>query len=274
MQIAKQLEALRGDLTQQQVADRADVSKATVSRYEDWTNTQKIVPRTVRVLCDALGAPSEVRDALVALAKELDEPGWWVGKVPPWMTPFVSLETEASTERVFSSAYIPGLLQTRAYAEATHLALEPRATRETVRASVDARMERQKVLTRDPQPNAGPLRLWVILEEGLLHRQVGGPSVMAEQISHLIEQAERPNVDIQMLPYAQGAHAAVSSFVLFGDGHGAASAVYVELLKGGLYFHKDPELGDYIESFERLCSQAASLPDSLKILAKARKEFA
>lgn len=274
MQIAQQLvaERKRAGLTQEQAAARADLSKSTVSRYEDWQDPQGIVVRTVKALCEAYETPAEVREELLLMVRQLGQPDWWVADrgVPQWMRPFVSLEDEVALERDYSALYFPGLLQTHDYAVATHLALDPMAAPDEVAAHVDARMRRQEVLNK----GAKKFRFWGILDEAVLRRPVGGRQVHRQQIDHVLEQSERPNVTIQVLPFSQGAHAAVTSFVLLGGADDAASAAYVEMLRGGLFFDKAPELRDYVNSFEQICSQAASMSDSRKILAQASKEFA
>ncbi|MFE0739617.1 helix-turn-helix domain-containing protein, partial [Streptomyces sp. NPDC058855] len=215
MQIARGLISLRErcGLTQTQVADRAGVSTTTVSRYETWQDRARIRWATVKAIADACEATAEEREALVTLAKSQAD-GWWVGNsaVPEWMDPLVSFEYAAAYEHVFANSVIPGLLQTRAYALAIHEAREVRSSNEEIERMVEARVQRQGILLRDPA-----LHLWVVLDEAVLRRTVGDAKVMAGQLTHLQEVGKSPYLDIQVLPFSAGAHAAgAGHFVVLG----------------------------------------------------------
>ncbi|MGW3091671.1 helix-turn-helix domain-containing protein [Streptomyces sp. NPDC001108] len=270
LQIASGLARLRerAGMTLEEVAKGAGYGKSTVGRYEDWRATGKIQARTVRLIAEAAkGSPAEVA-ALVRLAEGTPD-GWWVGAgVPEWLHPLVSLEHEADEENVFANSVIPGLLQTRDYARAIHLAEQVRQPTEVVDRLVDARVKRQEVLTR-PRP----LHLWVVLDQAVFSRVVGDRSVMADQIAHLIESAKTPNVDIQILPFKAGAHAAgLGHFVSIAAGD-TIRAVYVEMLGGGLYIDTPDDVGRYTTAFAYLRSQAADTTKSLAIMTDAHKEY-
>lgn len=161
MRIARGLIALRErcGLTQTQVAERAGVSKATVSRYEAWQDRARIRWATVKALADACEASAEEREALVRVVKSQSE-GWWVGNsaVPEWIDPLVSFEHEAEYEHVYANNVVPGLLQTRGYATAIHRATELRTPNEQVERMVDARTQRQSILDRQVSSSAGTMR--------------------------------------------------------------------------------------------------------------------
>ncbi|MFK0294843.1 helix-turn-helix domain-containing protein [Streptomyces sp. NPDC090442] len=273
MQIANGLRALRdrSGYTQEQVAERARYGKSTVSRYEDPFSAHKIVARTVRLLAEASGATSAEAAALVRLA-EGGQPQWWADDaVAPSLHPLLNLEQTADAECVMAPWLVPGLLQTAGYARAVHHAEHPRRDDASIRRMVDARMERQQVLTtRDGLP---PLHLWAILHETVLRSVVGDRDVMAGQIAHLIEAAQRPNVDIQLIKFDSGASAA-------GAGHfvtleaGTKAAVYVELLGGGVYVSNPVEVESYKTTFDYLRSQALSTDRSLGILRSVHEEYA
>ncbi|MFB7763646.1 DUF397 domain-containing protein [Streptomyces xiamenensis] len=130
---------------------------------------------------------------------------------------------------------IHGLLQTRDYALAVHHAAALRLAPEEIDRMVDARMRRQEILDRQPE-----FRLWVVLDEAVLHRAVGGPQVMAAQIEHLMDLAQRPTIDIQVLPLGAGATAAgTGHFVILGRGTPMTTGiVYIELQQDGLYLDR------------------------------------
>lgn len=270
LQIAAGLAQLRerAEMTLEEVAKAAGYGKSTVQRYEDWRSKGKIQTRTVRLIAEAAqGSPAEIA-ALVRLAEATPD-GWWVGAgVPEWMHPLVSLEHEATEENAFANSVMPGLLQTRDYARSIHLAEQVRQPADVVDRLVDARMQRQEVLSR-----SRPLHLWVVLDQAVFSRVVGDPAVMAGQIDHLMEQARRPTVDVQVLPFEAGAHAAgLGHFVTITAGD-TLRAVYVEMLGGGLYMDTPADVGRYTTAFEYLRSQAADTTRSLAIMAEARKEY-
>ncbi|MFE0654377.1 Scr1 family TA system antitoxin-like transcriptional regulator [Streptomyces sp. NPDC059534] len=148
MQLAKGLERLRirSGLTLEEVAKRSGYGKSTVQRYEAWRSESKPQSRTVRSIAEAAGGDPDEVAALVQLAEDVPE-GWWVrGAVPEWLHPLVALEHEAEEERAFAPSIVPGLLQTREYATAIHLAEQVRKPLNEVERQVDGRMKRQSVL--------------------------------------------------------------------------------------------------------------------------------
>jgi transcriptional regulator with XRE-family HTH domain len=277
MQIARGLQALRARAgrTQTEVAKLAGVSVGTVNRYESWQDRAKLRVPTVRAIADACGATASERDALVQLVIT-QESGWWMDHpaVPEILDPLVSFEAYATFENVWANALVPGLLQTPRYALALHQAADVRDDAEAIASRVDARMRRQAILDRTP-----PLHLWVVLDEAVLRRAVGDADVMAEQIDHLCTMAERPNIDIQVLPVSVGAHAAGSGghFVLLGrtdesDPMASMAVVYLELHRKGLYLDSPGDVADYKIMFDYLRRDAADSATSLALMAKARQE--
>jgi hypothetical protein len=96
---------------------------------------------------------------------------------------------------------VPGLLQTRDYAEVTIRTANGAAIEDQIARWIELRMERQQMLDRDE-----PLHLEVVIDEAVVRRVVGGAAVMRAQLTHLIRLAERPDVEIRLLPFAVGAH--------------------------------------------------------------------
>lgn len=277
MQIARGLASLRErrGLTQSQVADRAGVSTTTVSRYEMWQDRARIRWATVKALADACDASAAERDALVKISKSQTD-GWWVGNsaVPDWLDPFVSFEQEAGYEHVYANSVIPGLLQTREYALAIHQAREVRSSNEAIEGMVDARIQRQAILWQDPG-----LHLWVVLDEAVLHREVGDKKTMAKQLGHLQDMAALPNVDLQVLPFSAGAHAAgAGHFVILGRDDGreplnSMAVVYVEMRRRGLYVDDADEIAAYKLTFDYLRSQATDTTASSRAIAGTQREM-
>jgi transcriptional regulator with XRE-family HTH domain len=277
MQIARGLTSLRErcGLTQTQVAERAGVSTTTVSRYETWQDRARIRWATVKALADACEATHQEREALVAVAKSQAD-GWWVGNsaVPEWLDPLVSFEHAAAYEHVFANSVIPGLLQTKDYALAVHQAREVRSSNDEIEQMVEARIQRQRILERDPA-----LHLWVVLDEAVLRRTVGDGEVMVRQLEHLQEVARSPSIDIQILPFSAGAHAAgAGHFVVLGrdddqEPLNSMAVVYIEMRRRGLYLDDATDVSAYKLTFDYLRSQAANATASSQLITTARQEL-
>ncbi|MCX5199727.1 helix-turn-helix transcriptional regulator [Streptomyces sp. NBC_00249] len=278
MLIARGLQALltRSGRKQNEVAKLAGVSVGTVNRYLGWQDRARLRVPTMRAIAEACGATASERAGLVRLVTD-QESGWWMDHpaVPEILDPLVSFEAYAQYENVWANSLFPGLLQTRRYALALHRASDVRLDSDTIASRVDARMRRQaEVLDRAPA-----LHLWVVLDQAVFRRSVGDPDVMVEQIDHLCTMAERPNVDIQVLPASIGAHAAGSGghFVVLGrddesNPMASMSVVYLELHRKGLYLDAPSDIADYKIMFDYLHRDAADPAHSIALMQQARQE--
>ena len=163
-------------LTVEQVAEHLLCSPSKVSRME--TGHRGATQRDVRDLCDLYGVPDGAeRDRMMTLAREGKRPAWWQSYDLPYST-YVGLEAEAVVIDDFQSSVVPGLLQTADYARAGHMGTLPRLDSEDIERRIEAKLTRQQLLTKAEPPN-----LNVVFDEAVLHRQVGGPSVMRAQLS-------------------------------------------------------------------------------------------
>ncbi|MFJ5773581.1 helix-turn-helix domain-containing protein [Streptomyces sp. NPDC093094] len=257
-------------LTLEEAGGRVGISKATLSRYETKEGTVKWP--AVDALCREYGASDEERLALVELAKGAKIQGWWrslADPIPDSMNLMLTLEDEVVREDHYACMYIPGLLQTRAYAEAVHRASEAQCPEREVQHMVDIRMKRQELLER-----ADPPHLWCVIDEAALRRRVGGRQVMRDQLSHLLTMARRPHITVQVLPFSTGAHAAaVGSFAMLRGPARELDVVYVDLLGGGLFMEKTQELERYRLAFEYLSAQALDLETSAETVDRISKEL-
>ncbi|MFY9851314.1 MAG: helix-turn-helix transcriptional regulator [Trebonia sp.] len=214
------------------------------------------------------------RQILVDMAREGHRKGWWAAYddvLPSGLGVYVGLEAEASGLRSYEIGVVHGLLQTTDYARAVLRASAPRHTADQIERLVDLRMERQRRLDDNP-----PLDLWVIHDEAVIRRTVGGPVVMRHQLAHLLVAAGLPGVTLQVLPFDTGAHAGHDgpfSIVEFHD-RSDSEVVYVESTAGPIYLEKDREVRACAEVFDRL--RAAALPPeaSLDLISKAARELA
>jgi transcriptional regulator with XRE-family HTH domain len=124
--------------------------------------------------------------------------------------PFTPHEAAARLIKTFQHSLMPGLFQTRAYAEAI-TETYPETTPEDAKERVDGRMERQAILFREDPPRP---RIHALLDEQVLHRNVGGPAVMAEQLAHLVELAGMPRISVQVIPSDRPHAGLLGAFVI------------------------------------------------------------
>ena len=137
--------------------------------------------------------------------------------------PFQPHEAAARLIKTFQHSLVPGLFQTRAYAQAI-LEVNPETTAEDVKERVDGRMDRQAILFREDPP---PPRVHAILDEQVLHRNVGGPAVMAGQMEHLADLAILPRISIQVIP-AGRPHAGLLGAFVVAETDQALAIVYLD----------------------------------------------
>jgi transcriptional regulator with XRE-family HTH domain len=265
----RKLRARKG-LTLEEAGRLVGVSKATVSRYETHAGPVKWI--VVDALCREYGATDAERRAIVGLAKDAKQQGWWssfADSIPESMNLLLTLEDEAVREDHFCCVYVPGLLQTRAYSTALQKANEVPLDPGEIDRLVDIRMKRQEVLTRQKPP-----RLWAILDESVIRRVVGSLEITKGQLTRLLEANESPHITLQVLPFSKGAHgAALGSFVIIGGAEAALDVVYVDFHTGSLFLEKDEELERYRLAFEYLRAQALDMEASSAVIHRALKEL-
>ena len=274
MILGRQLQALR-EKARMSYADAAEViysSEWTVRRMERAEGGLK--PLTVKALLIAYGV-TDVReiDTFLSLAREASKPGWWHrygDALPDWFKVAVGLEESASLIRAYEPQVVPGLLQTEAYARAITQASFPAETSEESERRVALRLARQDLLKRPAPPE-----YWVVLEETVLRRPIGGSDVMREQIGHLIEMAERPSVTVQVLPFSAGWHPAMyGMFNIYRFPEGAMpEVVYSESLTGAYYLNKPDETAKYSDALDQMTAQAATPDQTVTILRQILKEY-
>ncbi|MDG4830877.1 helix-turn-helix transcriptional regulator [Solwaraspora sp. WMMD1047] len=213
------------------------------------------------------------RTALLALARDANNPGWWhrYGDVlPNWFQSYLGLEAAAVLIRTYEVQFVPGLLQTRDYARAVVLLGHGRAPEAEIERRVNLRMARQQVLTRADAPN-----LWVVVDEALLRRPIGGRSVMRGQIAALLEATKLPNVRLQVIPFQAGGHAAAGgafTMLRFPE-QDLPDVVYMEQLTSALYLDKRDDVDHYAAAMERLCVEADPPDRTAETLERMLREL-
>jgi len=232
---------------------RLGVSEPTLHRIE--TGKVPVTVANVRALCWLYGADASVTDALAELALGTSQEEWWdsSGVIPDWFKLYVGLEASASRISCYDGEIVPGELQTEQYARAVFAAEQPPDS-EAADRHVKLRMQRQQTLFgRRPAP-----QLVTVLGEGVLTRPVGGEAVLDGQIEYLQQIARRDNVQIRVLPWSVGAHAAMAGAfrIMDFDDPEDPDVVYLESHVGALYLEEAAEVAEYRRIFELICKDA------------------
>lgn len=273
--LTAELRRLRAEsgLTRDEVATRVDWHPTKVTRLEtgQWT---RLNLRDVRDLLDVYGVTDDAqRDALVQLARDARQRGWWhsYGDVlPSEYTHFIGLEAEAQSVRTYQQVLVPGLLQTADYTAAVVRAFRPHDTDEDLERRVAVRRERQRRVLDDHT-----LELWAVLGEGVLRQLVGNQSVTAQQLRFLVEASELPNVTVQVLPFSAGEHGAmVGAFEILGFPEPIdPDVVYLENRASALFLEDPDDINQYVQVFDYLRATALSPQASRAMLIAATEEF-
>ncbi|GAA3592642.1 helix-turn-helix transcriptional regulator [Kineosporia mesophila] len=272
--VGAQLRRLREsrNLTREAAGYRIRASESKISRLE--LGRVGFKDRDIVDLLELYGVEDEAqREMLVALAREANAPGWWHSYddvLPNWFETFVGLEEAASMIRSYEIQFLPGLLQTEAYARAMVSSGAPNATVAEVERRVNFRVKRQAILRRD-----SPSHLWTVVDEAALHRPVGGAKVMREQVEHLLDMMTLPNVTLQVMPFRYGGHVVdggAFTLLRFPEPE-LPDTVYVEHLTSAHYLDKPDHVERYTQNMDRLTVD--SLPPDMtrrtlqKLLAEA-----
>jgi DNA-binding XRE family transcriptional regulator len=257
----------------EEAADRLGLAPSTLSRIE----TGKAPTRTVYLttMFDMYGVvdPGH-RQALTDMARDGHRKGWWAvydDVLPTGFDIYVGLEAEAAALRVFEDQVVHGLLQTEAYARIVMSVVRRRQTARQIERAVQLRMQRQDALTRDD-----PLKLWLILNEAVICRTVGGAEVMYEQMVHLLKASEWSSVTLQVLPLSSGAHPALNGpfCILEFPERTDPDVVYTEGVAGHAYLERDSDVRACAEAFDLLRAAALSPAHSAEMISRKADELA
>ncbi|POX56948.1 transcriptional regulator [Streptomyces sp. Ru71] len=266
----RRLRELKG-MTAEEVAERLLVSQSKISRLEN--GRRSISQRDVRDLCSVYEVEDQrVVDSLMQMAKDSRQQGWWhtFGDIP--YSVYIGLETDAASLRVYDPQVVPGLLQTRQYAESLIAGALPETAQSDIEKRVQVRMRRQERITAPDNP----LRLWAVLDEAALRRVVGNESVMRDQLEYLVEQSQLPHVTVQVIPFDMGAHPGLNGQYAILEFPDAAdsSVVYIEGVTSDLYLEKPNDVHKYAMMYEHLRAQALNVDQSLQYISRIAKEYA
>jgi hypothetical protein len=193
--------------------------------------------------------------------------GW---ELSTWFQNYLDLEQSAELIRSYEIQFVPGLLQTDAYARAVIMLGHGGATTEEIDRRADLRMARKRMLTRPDPP-----RLWAVLDEAVLRRPIGGAAVLREQIESLLEATKLPSVRLQVIPFESGGHAAAGGAfsILRFPYPDMPDVVYIEHLTSGLYLDKREDVDQYLAAMGRLIIEAEPPARTPELLRKALRNL-
>lgn len=255
-------------LTVEEVAKELLCSPTKISRGE--TGARRATLRDVRDLCQIYGVDAETSAELMKLAREARQPGWWTKYDDLKITPFIGMEQAATAITCFGMYFVPALIQTEDYAREIIKGIAPKIEEDTLSQRVEARMIRQKLLYQPKPP-----KYRALLDEAVLHRQVGGPSVMKAQLDKMLSSMREERAAVQVIPYEVGAYGAIDSnfdYLEFADTM-LPDLVFVEGLVSHLYLERQEELERYREALDYLRDEALNLRDSAKKIEEIRDKL-
>lgn len=251
----------QADLTVAEVAKRIMISQPALSRIEGGKNA--ILPRNVYRLIEVYGIADPERAALMTLAEEANERGWWeeYGDVlNEWFAQYAALEADAEKILTWQLAFVPGQVQTREYAWSVTEAAHPDWPVPQLARTVELRMERQALVDWS--------RLTVAVDESVFHRLVGGAAVMSAQIRQLIGFIESGDLDFHVVPFGVGANPSMTNaytLLKFPETEDI-DLVYTETERGGAYDERPETLARYADIFERTLAMAISGDEAARLL--------
>jgi hypothetical protein len=261
-------------ITLMAAAEELEFSRARMYRIEN--GEVPVRKHDVIAMCGVYRATPQMTEVLIGLAQASKARGWWHAYgdvVPGWFELYVGMEQAASRLRSFSPGVIPGLLQSREYADWVFRAWTGN-DEAAVRNAVAVRMERQSLLTRPSAP-----MLDVMVDEGVLRRSIPDRLGMRQQLAHLVNVSTRPNVCVRVIPFSAGPHRAASSgqfTILDFPAVGAASpeptTIYCENLTGALYLDKLAEVETYESIWIELEATALGQSESDDLIHAIIKE--
>lgn len=273
--IAAELRRLReaGGCTRRQAAERLGKATAQIGHLETGRNLPTAADLESLLTC--YGVPRRVelfRDLLHRAKRGRD---WWSGYADAMhgqLGLLLGLEALAAQIQVYHAVQVPELFQTSSYAEAVIRGGDPAGSDHQVARRVELRTARQQILLgRDEPP-----QIVAVLDEGVLHRQVGGPQVLGAQLNRLVELAECPSVDIRVLPTTAAAYnvAAAFTWLMFPpeleDDHGV---VHVETLTCHNYYDKPVDVQSHRHALTTLRAHALSGAESVLLIQRIAKEL-
>ncbi|MEU9114671.1 helix-turn-helix transcriptional regulator [Streptomyces sp. NPDC048483] len=243
-------------LTQQELADAAVMTRSHISHIE----AGRRIPskEDARRLDQALNTGNVLSSFLPK-----DD-----SAIADHFTVALQLERQAKAIREFGISLVPGLLQTEGYARAVMRTAFPPWSDEECDRLVVTRLERAKILANPVTP-----AVWALLDESVLRRPVGGPEIMAEQITHIIDLVEASRVRVHVLPFGLGAHPLMQGMVTLMWFEDQPPAGYTEGMQTGKLIDSPAMVERLRGTYDLALADALPLRESLALMRATAKEY-
>ncbi|MGW1559364.1 helix-turn-helix domain-containing protein [Streptomyces sp. NPDC002144] len=251
--LGKQLGAARraAGLTQSSLAAAVRVDEETIASIEQGRRALK--PDLAAVLDETLQTKGTL-SAGVANLPDIDQ-------FPMWAELYMEHEREAIALSLHANQVLPGLLQTRAYAEAVLRERVPAYDEQEIETKAAARIERQEILHRKNPPT-----LSFVVWEPVLHLAIGGAEVRGEQLRQLRNCAELPCVSLQFLPMSGPSHAGLDGPFVLLETPDHQQLAYIEGQRGSQWVSDADEVSILARKYAMLRAQALSPLESRGLL--------
>lgn len=257
---ARELRRVRGGLSQEALGKRLGYSGELVGKVE---KRERRPTRQFAEACDA--AFPELGGLFTRLVDEAERTH---GVYPTWFASWIDAEQRAGVLRTWEPLLIPGLFQTADYARALFDTWQSVAPSGDIDADVVARLDRQRIFDRPVPPS-----FWALVDESVLHRCVGGPKVMHEQLLHLAEMSERPRVTIEVLPSDVGEHVGLlGAFITASFADDTPGIVYLESPDAGETTKQPATVAKIDLTYDTLRTEALGGRASRDLIRKVAEE--
>ena len=248
-------------LTREDAGSAIGSSQSTISRME--CGRADLPLGDVADLLSLYGVDESERQVVLTLAAEANAPGRWQDYrdvIPDEFAAFLGLEQDATVIRTYEVEHVPALLQTKDYARAVLAQSHEGSHTELIERQVALRMHRQQLLL-----SPAPRKLWVVMDESVLRRQVGDSATMRAQMEHLHAMVDLPHITLQMLPFGHGTGVDPFTILRFAEAD-LPDVVYLEQTADAQYLTRDADVRPYRHLLNQLsvyAQPAAATPEIL-----------
>jgi transcriptional regulator with XRE-family HTH domain len=255
-------------MTSAQAADALGCSASKLSRIE--TGSRGLHVEDVAALLGLYRVPEQRRDELLALVRKADERGLWFAQgsgLPELWKTLIDFERLATRIQNFEPLLVPGLLQTADYCAGVIQSINEAITGSELDKLVSGRMSRQMILRRKE------LQLLAVIDEIVLRRVIGDPATHRRQLRHLVDESERENVTLRVIPLARGAYTGLRGAFLIMDFADEPTVVHVENQTLGLFLEEKEDLASYRLAMGNILGKALTPAESATFIAAVAEEM-
>lgn len=255
-------------------AEQVGIDKGQLSKIENGKTRRPPTEQEVARILGALGINGDEYDRIMAMARGADADQWTATTLSDReLMNSAVIDAEAAAAEITAGALIliPGLAQKLSYARA--IMSSGTVPRAEISTRVAVRVGRSNVI--DPDRTAQPARYIAIIDEAALHRQVGGPDVMIEQLKYLQQMATWDNTDIRVVPFTAGWYPGASGAFELIEPRDPSDLplVYLENRSSGQLLHADEDVAEYREAVAAGLRAAMKPAESLELIAAVINEM-